>query len=495
MEPELNEDSSNLYFKYKNHERNAFNALFPGQPYGQWTLKSLYSNVANVAPNLQRQQLSLILNDFKQSVKARKEHSLGKRYGHWQIRQQHAAFETLIQQIIDLLETVTTKTDDKMRHQKKGFKDNSLLGEADFARFLEDIELLVEQASALWLRAAAGDIRYSTASTNIPQFLKDMVKPMMEANIPPAYAPIAAQMIIRHENALFGCEKPFAVNVIPFEAVVAASYVRKILDSADHSSLSQIVQTRIREADIETQENRGSYNANDYSEWKSLLNKIRRWASNYPGPVSLAHLLVYLECQICKCRKSFIYGSAHLQTFAYICESIRFNGMQLPPALEALFNNSSISPFLWYAGRPKNLKDCLIGIEKWSDPCELNGRSKKLTQHIFESRDKPMLAERIIESGGKLTRAMLRNSKSKWDTLEIYLERELDVPNTISLEDCLDRGARFLAAKTDMRDIWNTKASRWFYIRYKVLGSFKLENELLDAFMQEWNYVMGTSEN
>jgi hypothetical protein len=81
----------------------------------------------------------------------------------------HDYFVQLVNSIVDELLKPGSKTEAReatVAQQVDGLECVSI-DEAAFLRFLEDIELLVGSAVALWPRAAAGEMRLSTASTRL----------------------------------------------------------------------------------------------------------------------------------------------------------------------------------------------------------------------------------------------------------------------------------------------------------------------------------------
>ena len=156
-----------LYYTYKFKENDAFSSLFPGQKWQVWTLKRLYNETASVAPSLVKEQRQPIISSFKVSSKARKDLSLLFRYAPLQSRLRHEKFVDLLVILIDLLKTEALPEaempKDAVLQQVEALEHVSV-NEVTFLRFLEDIEMLVGQALALWPRVEAGELRLSTAS-------------------------------------------------------------------------------------------------------------------------------------------------------------------------------------------------------------------------------------------------------------------------------------------------------------------------------------------
>jgi hypothetical protein len=163
---------NNLYMTYKYVERNSFESLFPREDWRGWSLERLKYETASVVPSLGKEKREVIIGNFEWSSKARKDYSVFFSYAPPQSRWRHDAFVDLLTTLIATLKLPEAETPkDAVAHQAEALEPVSIdevsIDEAAFLGFLEHIELLVGQAVALWPRAAAGDLRLSTASTRM----------------------------------------------------------------------------------------------------------------------------------------------------------------------------------------------------------------------------------------------------------------------------------------------------------------------------------------
>jgi len=158
-----NGNDENLYAKYKLHEKTAFKSLFPNNNYRPWTLKHFYSMAAKVIPSFPKTQRQSIIADLEESTKAREKHSLRFSYGPRKLR--HDKFVQLVNSIIDLLKAAAPR--DAVSQEVETLGNDMTFDEADFLRFLEEIELLINKAVALWARAKAEEITLSTATMRL----------------------------------------------------------------------------------------------------------------------------------------------------------------------------------------------------------------------------------------------------------------------------------------------------------------------------------------
>ncbi len=154
---------NNLYITYKSEERVSFESLFPKQDWRGWSLQRLEDETASVVPSLEEKQRDVIIGNFERSSKARKDYSMFFRYAPPQSRWRHDAFVDRLMTLIAILKAEAETPKVAVAQQAETLKHVSV-NEAAFLGFLEQIELLVGQAVALWPRAAAGDLRLSTAS-------------------------------------------------------------------------------------------------------------------------------------------------------------------------------------------------------------------------------------------------------------------------------------------------------------------------------------------
>lgn len=148
--------------------------------------------------------------------------------------------------------------------------------------------------------------------------------------------------------------------------------------------------------------------------------------------------------------------------------------------MEDLFNDQRTSAFFFLNGRPKNLGDCEYGIKRWSDPQGMLD-DLKLTQRIFNKRNKPTVAQQIFEGGGRMNKTMVEQLNGK--LLEHHLDWELDSPDPLRLEAILISAASSITGN----DLTISNSSEiWFFVRYKVLFQPKMEKLLLSEFMNEY---------
>ncbi len=123
--------------------------------------------VPRVVPSLGKEEREVIIGSFERSSKARKDYSVFFSYAPPQSRWRHDAFVDRLMTLIAILKLPEAETPkDAVAHQPEALERVSIDEDA-FLGFLEDIEQLVGQAVALWPRAAAGDLRLSTASTRM----------------------------------------------------------------------------------------------------------------------------------------------------------------------------------------------------------------------------------------------------------------------------------------------------------------------------------------
>lgn len=167
MDSKSSGDYSNLYITYKTEEKGAFESLFPMQKWREWSLTRLRAGTESVALLLTREQRESIINSFQRSIGARKDYSGFFGYVPPQSRLRHDRFVQLLGSLIDVLKAAALPKAEPPKEavfQLTEALDNVSVDEAAFLCFLEDIELLVQQAVALWSRVAAGNLCLSTAS-------------------------------------------------------------------------------------------------------------------------------------------------------------------------------------------------------------------------------------------------------------------------------------------------------------------------------------------
>lgn len=167
MESKSSEDYMHQYVTYRCDERDLLEGLFPGYKWPYWSLNSLCAETASVAPSLGKEQRESIIDSFEKSMNARKEHSVLFGDAPPQSRRRHGQISKLLEILIGLIKAAALPEAETVKEtllQQAEALDNVSFSEATFLRFLEDIERLVGRAVALWPRAAAGDLRLSTAS-------------------------------------------------------------------------------------------------------------------------------------------------------------------------------------------------------------------------------------------------------------------------------------------------------------------------------------------
>jgi len=166
MDSKSSGDYSNLYIMYKAEEKGAFESLFPKQKWREWSLTRLHAGTESVALLLTREQRESIINNFTRSIGARKDYSGFFGYVPPQSRLRHDKFVQILRSLIDVLKAAALPKAEPPKEtvfQLTEALDNVSVDEAAFLCFLESIELLVQQAVALWSRVAAG-VCLSTAS-------------------------------------------------------------------------------------------------------------------------------------------------------------------------------------------------------------------------------------------------------------------------------------------------------------------------------------------
>lgn len=279
-----------------------------------------------------------------------------------------------------------------------------------------------------------------------------------------------------------------------FSAVVAASFIDRCKElSLDPIKLRASVTRRISDLTklLKTLCHRCSSDENNFQQYLSLMPKFQTCANRSTNAVNFGVMVNWLEALLIHSRRFFIHESAVLQLFAYICESAKLRGRELPAALEALFDDSRVAPFLFLNGRPKTVDAISQGIERWSDP----GPVSSANIRIFDGRDRPTLTKQITVGTGAVTRDMVQRLGEK--TLEEYLEWERGLIDPIPLEDSVISAANSfikknsvirdasseLEAKMDMNDAY---ADSWLYLRLRVLKDEKIQNKFLDAFIEQW---------
>jgi hypothetical protein len=192
------EHNSNDYYKYKTHEKNALQILLPANPCTGWSVNQIYHAAKQAVPLLGKRQLNSVVSHLQQSTQAREKFSLRFRFAPMEIQNRHANWADMIGRIFKLAKSETARhqrwqgkltttesvtvphqpitndliserclgdrpTAEQEHHERLEDADISA-DKAIFLRFLEDIELCIAQAEALWKRVAAGKMHLSTAS-------------------------------------------------------------------------------------------------------------------------------------------------------------------------------------------------------------------------------------------------------------------------------------------------------------------------------------------
>ncbi len=263
---------------------------------------------------------------------------------------------------------------------------------------------------------------------------------------------------------------------IVLKAAIAAFFVFKCDElNLDLDKLRTFVKTRISEAAKLFRKCKSHYSnaaamGGGFDEGLSITSKFQIWAKQCGDITSFGEMMSWLEPQIIHGKRCFIFENAALQHFAYI-----YGRRNLPPELEALFNDSRVAPFLFMNGRPKTLNDCLKGIKNWSDPRSV----RPVTTHVFKVRDTRTLTENIGELKGAVTQEMVKLLGDK--TLEQYLDWELDFPDPVHFEDSLIKAVGFVTKNGSINYI-----TLWNYLENNVSNNLNLQKKLLDTFMKQW---------
>jgi hypothetical protein len=252
-----------------------------------------------------------------------------------------------------------------------------------------------------------------------------------------------------------------------FTASIAASFSQKcdnVTLSVDLEGLRTSVRTRITTTKEMYEEQVKIYPDHEgLREKLSLIEKMEGWATKCEDVVSFGGMMSWVEIHLVVVIRLFIFDSAVLQLFAYVCECVRLGGEALPDTLEALLSDERVSPLLFLYERPKNLRECEEGVEKWSDP---DAMLKNLgrTQRRFRARCKPIIAEHIFVKKGRVTQEMVKRLKKQ--SLEQYLDSELSLFDPVHLQNTVISVAKTLTME------WAISISdAWVYLRYIVLNN------------------------
>ncbi|KAI1685649.1 hypothetical protein KJE20_03614 [Pyrenophora tritici-repentis] len=472
------EYNQNGCFQYKWHEANAFKILLSGTYKRSMTLRQLHLAAEEAAPKLDKKQLSVVIHHLKESLALRQNYSLRFRHAPLQHRRGHDFWSGLIQHIIDF---ANPHAPDEERTEE--FEDVDMTaGKATFLRFLEDIESCVAQAEDLWRRVAKGKAHISTASIltktclctvtsmvnaemllnpswftkdrlaahvsadgfpywtelracvyNIDDIFMKVVPPIFLSGTPFSNAPLLTQMLVKVKEL----HHSMIISEVPFIAAVAASLAARCSNlGLSTENLCSPVHMQIISTDVILARHAETYKdtTNTIHDILRDMKSIKTWAATCHDAISFGQIMSWLRIRHVLCVRLFVHDSSLLQLFAYICERTRINGKPLHPVLEGLFNDRRITGFLFLDGRPKNLGDCVRGIERWSDPKGMLD-NLELTQDIFGARYKPTVAQQIFEGRGGATHAIIEQLNGR--SLEEYLDWELEPPDPMRLEAIL----------------------------------------------------------
>jgi hypothetical protein len=267
-----------------------------------------------------------------------------------------------------------------------------------------------------------------------------------------------------------------------FTTSIAASFSQKCDDVTlivDLEGLRTSVRTRITTTKDMYEEQVKIYpNHEGLKETLLLIEKMEEWATKCKDVVSFGEMMSWIEIHLVIVIRLFIFDSAVLQLFAYVCERVRLGGEALPDTLDALLSDERIGPLLFLDERPKNLRDCEEGIEKWSDP---DAMLKNLgrTQRRFRARCKPIIAEQIFDKKGRVTQEMVKRLKKQ--SFEQYLDSELNLFDPVHLQNTV-----ISVVKSLTMDWAISITDVWVYLRYIVLNNSGRETELLEEFKNQW---------
>ena len=304
---------------------------------------------------------------------------------------------------------------------------------------------------------------------------------MMKSDISSVYAPVVVDLLVSRTRKdmgdVFRCIQDD--SEAPFGTAIAVTLFH-LCDEVgfDLDELRTFVKTQLLEAETLLQKVRILYlgQCDGPCEMSALLKKFNKWADDCGEAISLGHILSFTEARLVNTTRKFIHENGALQLFACICEHVRFGRKEwLPKALEALFEDRTVGPFLWLYGRPKTLEECNRSIKKWS----LSANNTKLTQRIFINRARPTVTEEIFRNKGAVTADIAKRLGK--ETLEQYLERELKIPSLLRYEVTLAS-----AASTLSKQEYTIAGECFEYLLSQVLGHPKLEKQLVDEFISRW---------
>ncbi|PVH91147.1 hypothetical protein DM02DRAFT_664303 [Periconia macrospinosa] len=161
---------ANDYFKYKQHEATAFGMLFPLQSHTDLTARQIFVAAKKAIQSLDGGRLQQIDCHLRESIQLREKHALRFRSSPLRQRRGHEFWNRLIQKLIDAV-TDTRSERELQRGVESGGdvaaepeEDALSAHEAAFLRFLEDLNLCVNQIEAHWRRAMEGELGLSAAA-------------------------------------------------------------------------------------------------------------------------------------------------------------------------------------------------------------------------------------------------------------------------------------------------------------------------------------------
>ncbi|KAI9785805.1 MAG: hypothetical protein M1816_008253 [Peltula sp. TS41687] len=400
LDPYDDRNKQNLYFRYKSYQGDAFNRLFPNQHHRGWTLKQLYAEAARLEPRLEQVQRDSIITSLEQSTDARKNFSSLCHFAPSQSHLRHAKFIDLLDSLIKLLKagslSETEAPKGAVPQQTEALQvdvtiaeDHVSVDDTAFLCFLEDIELLVDQAVDLWRRVAEKSLGLSTASTltskylcevtpmlnaesilnpswfkpggpvatcksglssywdelqtcapRIADFLNKAVSPLIKSELGPVYAPVMTQMLCKGAVAVNEYGDSITVSKVPLSAVTAASFVNRCNKvGLDLDMLRKSVETECLKTQKLIQTLASLFPShNNFGEALLHIRKMQTWANNCCDAVSFGTIMGHLKAQVVLGTRYYLHEVAALQLFAYMCERVRIGGKELPPKLEELFN-------------------------------------------------------------------------------------------------------------------------------------------------------------
>lgn len=167
----------NNYFWHKQYEKWAFDILFPGEDHKTWTSREVRLAAQHRAAALEETDRKKVFDYLKESASSREKYRSRFKYAPFQQQRGHDNWVKLIQYISSLisldiaaepLEEPEDKFSDASAKQTVILEDTDISANgAAFLRFLEDVELCVGQAEALWQCVKEKKLLISTASMRL----------------------------------------------------------------------------------------------------------------------------------------------------------------------------------------------------------------------------------------------------------------------------------------------------------------------------------------